>query len=501
MQPLLTAEEMREADRRAQSELGIADSLLMEHAALAIVETLGERFGKKLGEARGLVLAGPGNNGGDALAAARILIVGGAPNVDLFLPAKLTSPLAQQHQKTLQKLNAKFIPALNQIRFAQYDWAIDGLFGIGLTRAPEGELRRVIEALNDANKIFVVAADIPSGLNANTGVAYEPTVRASETVTFGFLKRGLKTAEAANYTGRIRIAPIEIPRSAGDHAGAFYFEAREDFYLPPRPPTSHKGTFGHAYLWAGPEEKQGAAGIAALAALRTGVGLVTVFGPAADLATLRARFPFEVMTENYAPDFFKKTTGTAALGPGMGKEPPAWDVVKAALASKWKLVVDADALNLISFCPGEAIPLLHSREVTVLTPHPKEAARLLGTSVDDIQSDRFAAARELSVRYKSTVLLKGKGTIIAQPEGPFIVVDAGTTALAKGGSGDLLTGILAAFLAQGLSPRDAAVSAAYVQGRAAERVSRQQGQERSALASEIALALPEVLAEWESWHR
>jgi NAD(P)H-hydrate epimerase len=501
MQPLLTATQMRDADRQAIDGLGIPEAVLMEHAALGVVQALKDRFSTLLPETRGVFLVGPGNNGGDAVAAARILWQNGCSHLFVVLLGQenqLSDETARQ-LKTLGRLGLARGHELTSDLLGACDWIIDGLFGTGLSRPVEGSPRDAIELVNQyASRKWVVAVDIPSGLSADTGNPLGVAVRASETVTLGFIKKGLVTGQAADYIGKLRLCPIQIPRQVPSiDVQAFLYDASDAARLPERRPASHKGEYGHVYLWAGPAEKQGAAILASRGALRAGAGLVTVVGETTDLSAIRPRLPPEVMTEAWNPTLLTRAPGRwLAIGPGMGIESAQWKRLEKILQSDWNLILDADALTLIGQNATAAKKIMAARTATtLLTPHPKEASRLAGRPVDEIQSDRYRAIRELVDEYHSWVLLKGKGTLVTGPKFPTFVITAGDTGLSKGGTGDTLTGIVAGLLAQQIKPEQAFPLGAFVHGRASEILTQKLGQERSSLASEIADTLPEVFRE------
>lgn len=492
MEPLLTGAQMREADRYTISGLGIPEMVLMEHAALGLVSCLQDRFGSLLAQSRGVVVAGTGNNGGDALAAARLLAERGCTNLIVILAGeeKRLSASAATQLQILGKLGVAHSFELSKELVHACDWIIDGIFGTGLSRPPESPSKEIIETINSvAGSRWILSADVPSGLDSDSGSPLGVAVRASETATFGFVKRGLVTGLAADYVGRLRLFPIQIPRLQPTvSAQAFWYTTADATRLPERRPAGHKGDYGKVYVIAGPPEKQGAAGLSALAALRGGAGLVTVIADPKDLEGLRPRLPPDVMTLAPAAELFQQEA-VGVVGPGLGQSPAAWSLVGQALKSKWPLVLDADALNLIA----EHRATIRRTPATVLTPHPKEAARLLESDVETVQKDRYASLEALVKKYECFVLLKGKGTLIGGPDLPPVVVTTGNTALSKGGTGDVLSGLVAAFLSQGTKPARAVPLAAYLHGLAAELVSQSQGQERSALASEVAGALPEAM--------
>lgn len=496
MQPILSREQIREAERFTIQHLNIPATILMEHAALAVVGRLKARFGKLLPKTSGLILAGTGNNGGDALATARILILKGYRTITVVqLENNKLSTEAAHQRKILQKLGISIQSKLDPL--AGFDWIVDGLFGTGLTRPISGKCAATLDLINAKRHTWIVSIDIPSGLCADTGGVLGVCVRASETITLGFMKKGLLTNQAANYVGRLSAAPLQIPRQIPALKPSAFLVESADIQLPKRFPSSHKGDYGHVYVWAGVKEKQGASLLATLSALKAGCGLVTLVGWEQDIEAIRPRLPPEVMSLAVEKSFFSKTeSGVLVLGPGMGLGESKWAVLSSALLGTFALVLDGDALTLISENTQEATALLSARkEITSLTPHPKEASRLLNTSVEKIQADRYKSVKEIASRFNGLCLLKGKGTLVCDQKGRVVVITQGTPALAKAGSGDILSGIIGSLLAQKMDPFDAITSAAYLHGRASEILSQKRGESYSPLASEIADTLPEVLKE------
>ncbi|NBV50920.1 NAD(P)H-hydrate dehydratase [bacterium] len=504
MEPLLTREQIRSVDQYAIQQLGIPELLLMEHAAIAVADAISNRFGSSLAFSKGLVLAGPGNNGADALASVRILEERGCQQIFVVLvhddPAKKAAPLVDIQLSILGKLGIASGVELTRELLEACDWVIDGIYGTGLKQNLSGKSLEAVQLVNQfAGKKWVVSVDIPSGLNSDTGKVMGAAVQANETVTLGFLKRGLVTAHSADYVGKIRLATIQIPRMVPLVVDAFWYTQADVSRLPLRKKSSHKGDFGHVWVVAGEADKEGACVLTALGALKTGAGLVSLLGSAEELSRLKPRLPVEVMTEQLTLEFFKQTPrGSIVMGPGLGVQ--HFEKVRACLASQWPVVLDADALTLLAQHQKELLPLFKNRKntATVLTPHPKEAARLLGTTVEEVENDRFQAVQQLAEKYQSYVLLKGKGTCIRGPQGPTFVITQGDSGLAKGGSGDLLSGILGTLLLQGLSHQQALLLGAYLHGRASELLTQKTGTNRASLPSEIAGQLTTALSELEN---
>lgn len=506
MQPLVTFAQMQEIDRRAISELGIPELLLIEHAALAVVKALVARFGGTLIDTSGIILAGVGKNGADALAVARILNTMGLR--DNFVGMVGTPTALSSNTKTqieiLERLGVSVVwpkkaePEL----FEGCNWVVDGFFGTGLSREVKEPYLHWIKKINEyANQKWIVSIDLPSGLHSDTGHPMPIAVMASQTVTLGFIKRGLVTGPAADYVGKLSLESIQIPRTIPFSIAAFLYGPEDAFKLPHRKPSSHKGDYGHVYVWASEENKQGACILSSLGALRTGAGRVTVVGEKETLKTLRQRLPPEIMTEEIGENIFENPKGVWIQGPGMGPEEKiSMKYLEMAIKAKWRCILDADALNLLAANPKRVLPILQKASIDqlVLTPHPKEAARLLGISVSEVEEDRFQSAKKLSEKYGATVVLKGKGTLVQLPLEAVIIVTSGDTGLAKGGTGDLLCGILGAFLAQGLSIVEGVPLGVYLHGKVSERVTQTFGHSRSTLATDLLFQIPEVLRELEN---
>ncbi len=508
MQPLVTSAQMQEIDRSAISELGMPELLLMEHAALAVVKALMARFGGTLIDTSGIILAGVGKNGGDALAVARILNSMGLRKnfVGMVGTPNALSVNTKTQLEILERLGVPVVwPKKSESEpelFENCDWIVDGFFGTGLSREIKEPYLHWIKKINryGAQK-WIVSIDLPSGLHSDTGHPMPIAVMASETVTLGFIKRGLVTGPASDYVGKLTLESIQIPRAIPFSIGAYLYGPEDASKLPHRKTSSHKGDYGHVYVWASEENKQGACILSSLGALRTGAGRVTVVGEKETLKNLRQRLPPEIMTEEIGENIFKNPKGVWIQGPGMGPEEKIpMKYLAMAIKAKWRCILDADALNLLAANPKQLIPILQKASIDqlVLTPHPKEAARLLGISVSEVEADRFQSAKKLSEKYGATVVLKGKGTVVQLPSEAAIIVTSGDTGLAKGGSGDLLCGILGAFLAQGLSIVEAIPLGVYVHGKVSERVTQAFGHSRSTVATDLLFQIPEVLRELET---
>ncbi len=402
---------------------------------------------------RVLVVAGSGNNGGDAFLVAQLASSVGLDVRVVALGGESHGDAALARAAWLESGGSVEIADESTI-LGDADVLVDGLFGTGLTRAPSGVAAILIEQIN-THRAGKLSLDVPSGLNADSGVAPGVVVHADATISFVGWKRGLFTATGVDCCGALSLGTLGIPaevfsacigdtRLPGTSIAAV---------LPPRSANVNKGTFGHVLVIGGDEGMAGAVTLCAEAALRVGAGLVSVAARAANVAAINARRP-EIMVRGVegpqALQAMIERASVIAIGPGMGQAAwghALWDM---ALRAGKPCVLDADGLNLLA---REHIKL---PDDIVLTPHPGEAARLLGCDVARIQADRFAAVRELAMRYSAVVVLKGAGSLIANPAQEVALCPFGNPGMASGGMGDLLTGVIAGLIAQGLSAWDAA---------------------------------------------
>ncbi len=500
---------MRGADRDA-IRAGTSSDDLMENAAAGLCAAL---IGKYPGAARLVVICGPGNNGGDGLAAARRLADAGR-NASVFTlldPARYAGD-ARANYERLRSAGIECV-SLSSVRgfaalsraLSESDGVVDALFGTGLSRALSGAAARAVRAINRADRP-VASADVPSGVSSDGGHVEGPAVRASLTVAFGAPKLCHVLPPASGLCGQTVVADIGIPRLALEaHARRLWLTERSDvrMRLPPRPLESHKGNFGRLAIVAGSRGKAGAAILAARGGLRAGAGLVTVFCAQSLEAVIVAALP-EAMTfglperdgaisEAGSRDLLRGTAGFDAvvIGPGLGTAPGTVALLERFLSrTRCDVVADADALNAFAGRPGF---FARRRGATILTPHPGEAGRLLGKTAAEVQEDRLDAARTLSRRARAVAVLKGDHTLVAAEGGEVAVNPTGTPLLATAGSGDVLAGAIGALLAGGLSPRAAAVAGTWLHGAAAQRLARRLG-DAGLLAHETADALPETRA-------
>ncbi|WP_296248749.1 NAD(P)H-hydrate dehydratase [uncultured Stenotrophomonas sp.] len=444
----------RQIDGQATAALGGDAYLLMQRAGHAAWQTALQYWPQAR---RIVVVCGPGNNGGDGYVLARHARQSGRDVSVLHLPE------ASPRTALAQRACTDYLAVGGHVEIAphclqQADLIVDALYGIGFSRAPDTEDAALIAAMNAA-PAPVFALDVPSGVDALSGNVAGAAVRAARVLQFIVPHQGLHTGAALEHAGQRLLADLGVPAVAFDGVSASALRwARPQLLrmLPPRRLNTHKGESGHVLCVGGNHGSGGAVMLAAEAALRSGAGLCSVATRALHVAPLLARCP-EAMVHavDSSGDFAPLLARAAviALGPGLGQDDWAHALWSAVLASGKPLVLDADGLNLLATEPR---PLPQA----ILTPHPGEAARLLGTDTASIQRDRFAAAHALAARHAAVVVLKGAGTVIAAPGQLPRVIAAGNPGMAVGGMGDLLTGAIAAVLAQGLSLFDAASTGA-----------------------------------------
>jgi len=511
---VVTSAQMRELDRQAIEDYGIPGVVLMENAGLKVVEIIREALGA-LRDKKIIIFAGRGNNGGDGLVVARHLFNSGA-RVKVYLlgdPERITGD-AQVNLNIWRNMGQeihiiKEESACGGLFREDCDLIVDAIFGTGFKGVPREPAAGVINLIN-ASKKPLVAVDIPSGLEADTGIARGSCIRATYTVTFGLPKLGLVQEPGTGYAGRIYVADISLP--------SFLFEVghlqrnlltREmvSQWLPSRSTLAHKGNCGRVLVVAGSLGMTGAACLAAEGAARAGAGLVTLAVPE-DLQKLVAAKLTEVMTVGLpsTPEHtFSMQAGenilalaermdVVALGPGMTTHPETAALLHLLLSNlKTPFVLDADGLN----CLAGHTEIFKSVTVPfVITPHPGEIARLMNKTTAEIQQNRVAVAEQAARDYGPVVLLKGAKTLIASPQGTLYINPTGNPGMATGGSGDVLTGIVAGLMAQGMDALTGAAAGAFLHGLAGDRAAAKKGQ-RGLLASDLLTFLPEVIEEVE----
>ena len=491
---LYRAEQVRALDRCAIDRHGIPGTELMERAGAAAFAQLRARWPRAQ---RIAVLAGVGNNGGDGYVVAR-LALGQGLRVHLLQ----LGDHDRLHGEAAEAARAYAEAGGAAEPFAglppDCDLIVDALLGTGLERPVAGDWARAIDEVN-ASRAPVLAIDIPSGLHADTGRVLGAAVRADLTISFIALKQGLFTGRGPDHCGVIRFDALQVPAvvySAEVAAARRLDWDKQRDLLSPRRPSANKGDFGHALVVGGAPGMAGAARLAGEAALRAGAGLVTVATHPQHAPLLNLTRP-ELMVRGVAnPAELEQAASRAsviAVGPGLGQDDWGHALFERALTLGRPLVVDADALNLLSRAPRQ-------REDWVLTPHPGETSRLLGCSIAEIEGDRFAAISALQQRYGGVALLKGAGTLIrGAGHRPTGVCSDGNPGMASGGMGDALTGVIAALIAQGLELEQAAAAGVCLHAAAGDRAARS-GQ-RGMLAGDLIDALRPTLAGTEEGGR
>lgn len=519
---LLYAQQVRELDRRAIEEVGVPGVVLMENAGRGATEVLCEALkAHGRGEQEVWIFAGPGNNGGDGYVIARHLHNAGvATRVFVCVkPEKIAGDAGiNYHILTQMSDETTLIPCLTAEALQPWLHAlphagaiVDALLGTGLRREVSGWYLELIEMLNACKGPLKLAVDIPSGLDADTGVPKPTCFAADVTTTFACPKVGMWMPAAAPFVGRIEVVDIGMPHALLEQSPApctLLTEEKVRSTLPARGFNTHKGSFGHLLVVAGSAGKSGAAMLSSLSALRGGVGLCTLATSPEVSARLESRV-MEVMVEAipHTPDEpedagLSHLTALAAnksamvLGPGLSQDerPKAW--VHGLLRGYPLLptVLDADGLNVIV---GELSLLKERTGITVLTPHPGEMGRLCGRSSKDVQQHRLDIAKNFAQEHDVILVLKGARTLIAAPDGQCWLNPTGNPGLASGGSGDVLAGLIGAFLAQGCSGSEAACLGVFAHGLAADIARETQGM-AGLLATDVIAALGQIWKRWES---
>lgn len=480
---VVTALEMRRLDEEAIHKIGIASLALMENAGAQAVRFLVDKFGP-LKDKRVHILVGPGNNGGDGLVVARHLLnLGARPKVYLTHPEDKCSQECQVNLEIFRRLDGEVVSLdTSQRRNLKFslsfaDVIVDAILGTGAEGPLKGTLGEIVSVVNEVRRP-VVAIDVPTGVDATTGEVAGPAVEADFTVALGFLKQGCLFYPGRSYVGEYAVLDIGIPVKLAQGIQRFLLDRDDLAKLPPRPPWGHKGTFGHTLVVAGSVGMAGAAALCAKAVYRGGGGMVTLAVP----ASIVQRFSPDEVIVKPIPDTPEGTLGSPsieslrellkgkdvlAVGPGLSNRPEVKQVVEYLLRS-WTgpAVIDADGLNVLA---DEFVMSLtpEQRRGWVLTPHPGEMGRLIDRPPQWVNAHRGTVGQELASRWGVTVLLKGAPTVISGP-GRIYISTAGNSGMGSAGMGDVLTGVIAAFIGQGMEPLEAAALGAYVHGLAGD---------------------------------
>ncbi len=546
---VVTSTEMAEIDRLTISQYGVPSLVLMERAALAVlkhflelkpkIDCVVNPFGhcEALAGCRSnliseiaagtscprndnfereprrvIVLVGPGNNGGDGVAVARIIKnavnAGGGSDVkvfQLFSEDKLSEDCKAQI-KIAKNFGVEVIEGYpTESDFAYADVVVDAIFGTGLKRELEGRIADLVNTVNSLKKT-VVAVDIPSGISSDTGEVLGTALKATVTVTFGLPKRGHLLFPGRDYVGRLFVEDIGFPHELLNSEKIkvqIITESLARLLLPLRPAYSHKGAYGHVLVVAGSVGKTGAAMMTAKSCLRAGSGLVTMAVP----ACLKVVFQAKVLEEMLLPlpcnnqtlskqavpeikEFLNEKADVVAFGPGVGVNEDTQEILRFLLTeSPCPVVIDADGITLLS---REPEILKNAKPKTVITPHPGEMSRLIKVSVKEIEKRRIEIAQSVAKEFNTVVVLKGVPTVVASSDGRSFLNTTGNPGMATGGSGDVLTGIIASFIGQGLDVFHASILGVYVHGLSADIASCEKGY-HGLVAGDIIESLPKAL--------
>ena len=518
---VVTADQMRDIERRC-AERGLPVDVLMENAGLASAQEIKRILGSVIG-CRIAALIGPGNNGGDGLVAARHLRDWGA-KVHIYLCAQRSQDdpnyrLVLERGIPCFQADAEKELATFATIISSAEVIVDALLGTGRSRPIEGMMKLALDLAREAKRrrpqIRVVALDLPSGLDSDTGRTDPACLPADVTITLGYPKLGLCAFPGYENVGNLIVADIGIPPDLAEEISTeLITEEWARAVLPQRPLNANKGTFGRVLVAAGSVNYIGAAYLACQGAMRVGAGLVTLATP----RSLQPILASKLIEVTYAPlpeeEFGILQTGAAKalleelqgypvllIGCGLGQNPAAMEFVRDSLFSLPKatapaVVIDADALNILAKSPQwwEGLP-----DLAVLTPHPGEMARLMATTVEQVQSDRLGFAQRAASQWQKTVVLKGAHTIIAAPDGRSRLSLIANPGLASAGTGDVLAGAIAGLLAQGLSPFDAAALGVYLHGAAGEMIKNELG-DAGMIASDLLPTLPQVIRKLKQRH-
>lgn len=506
--------EMRLIEDYTINQAGIPALELMEHAALAFVNILVMSIRK---DDRICVVCGKGNNGGDGAAIARLLFLQGykvsiyVPHLEMLNESNSSTSLLDLQLDLARKLG---VTIENRSKLNEYNIIIDAIFGIGLSRAVSGIYEQVINEINE-NDNMVFSVDIPSGISADNGKVYNVAVKADQTITFGYMKKGLLLYPGAEYAGKITVADIGLAKEAAFHVKpeAFYYETEDLKLLPVRKNYSNKGTFGKVLVIAGSKGMAGAAYMSAKAAYRTGAGLVKVLTCEENRVIIQSMLP-EALFAAYDEEDLCLESGSDRLqkdlkwasviviGPGLGRTEIASKLLFRVLnEAEVPVIIDADAINVLSASldascqndPHNRLKQLASylKPGTIITPHLMELCRLTSIPISDIRDNLIDTASTCSYNNEIIYVIKDARTVIAY-KGQYYINCSGNNGMATGGSGDVLTGIIAALIAQGMSPYEASCLGVYIHGLAGDEAARKKSS-YSMMATDIIEAIGKVI--------
>lgn len=485
MKYLVTSGEMKKYDANTIDRMGIPGMVLMERAAMAAFQYIQEWRCRNAGEGISvLILAGVGNNGGDGLALARLLAETGT-EVFVWCVGREDKATGQWKQQR-EILRNYDVPVGSKVPDREYTILVDALFGVGLSREITGEFAEAVERFN-AKKGWKVALDVPSGLDSDTGKIPGSAVRADVTITFGFCKRGLVLYPGCEYAGEVITASVGISEKSffGEEPGMFCCDETMDMLLPERDRTGNKGTFGKILLVAGDINMAGAALLAARAAYRVGAGMVKVITPPENRIIVQEMLPEALL--GTAGDLRESLdwADVIAIGPGMGKSENAGKMLETVICdSRLPLLIDADGINLLAETPRLQQTLKAGGRSVILTPHVGEFSRLMGMPAAVLKEDLPGYGLQLSGRLQAVVVAKDARTFVCREGAPVCVNIRGNSGMATAGSGDVLAGIIAGLLAQGMEAFEAACAGVNIHALAGDRAADMLG-EHALLAGDI----------------
>jgi len=514
----VTAEEMKTIDKKAMKDFSMPGLILMENAGIRVMQKAKEML-KDIDNPKVCVVSGKGNNGGDGFVAARHLHSAGINTVIFFIGSKRDlKGDARVNFNMAVHLGLRIVEVSNKgtlrkikPELASCNLIVDAIVGTGAKQKMKGLLAEAISLIVDSGaKPAVLCVDVPSGIDSDIGTPLGVCVKGTETVTFGLPKIGLLVHPGTDFTGNLTVADIGLPEELlqRKQISVNLLEKKEIAnLLPARPSDAHKGTMGHVLILAGSHGYTGAAILSSIGALRSGCGLVTLGTPRSLNAVFATKLT-EVITKPL-PETGITTLGleaeddiidiveqvdAVAIGPGLGKHPETGALIRKLIMTIDKpMVIDADGLNNLE---GD-LPLLGKRQApTVITPHPGEMSRLLGTLTSEIQANRIKFARDLAVKQNIVTILKGKGTVVAGSDSSVFLNPTGNSGMASAGMGDILTGIVSSLISQGLTPLDAAKTGVYLHGLAGNIAASVKG-ERALIATDLIDSLPQAFRELE----
>ncbi len=487
MRYLFTGQDAKKIDVHATEVVGMPSLVLMERAAMSAVKLLLER---EQSDARFLAVCGPGNNGGDGVATARILHEMGYKAAVSFVgqPEKMSSE-TQKQMEIAVGCHVPVIP-MSSIKDNQFDVIIDGLFGIGLTREITDVYEQIINEINDSDAI-VYSLDIPSGVHAGSGEIMNVAIKADTTITFGVNKLGLILHPGCTYAGDVIIADIGFPRESLTMIKSpyYYYEPQDIRHmLPERKPRTHKGSYGHVLVVAGSETMCGAACLCAEAAYKSGAGLVRVVSPGINRDIILEKCPEALFSERDELSEVTDWADAIVIGPGLGLDKEAQEMVQYVVEnSPVPTVIDGDGIKLARNVTSTL------SENFVVTPHMKEMSYLTNRDISDLLKNPVSAAYDAAMDLDGIVVCKDARTVVSDGHSCYINV-SGNNGMATGGSGDVLAGVVGGFLAQGMEPFDAAKLAVYLHGLAGD-VMAEKLSKYSLMASDLLDGLGEVIRE------